>query len=75
MSHGDWSSDIADYDTYLHYSFVFSDIAEGGLNSMLGLYKTLLPSLGGYLVDNANIQWDRLEKLIARISILLKCIE
>ena len=42
---------------------------------MLGLYKTLLPSLGGYLVDNANIQWDRLEKLIARISILFKCIE
>jgi hypothetical protein len=41
---------------------------------MLGIYKTILPSLGGYLVDNANIQWDRLEKLIARI-LALPCIK
>ena len=46
---------------------MYPDIAEGGLNNMLSIYKTVLPSLGGYLVDNVTIQWDRLEKLIARI--------
>lgn len=50
--------------------FYPADIAEGGLNTMLSIYKALLPSLGGYLVENATIQWARLEKLIARIFYL-----
>lgn len=48
----------------------YLDIAEGGLNTMLTMYKTALPTLGGYLVEDANIQWERVEKFLVSIQIL-----
>lgn len=40
------------------------DIADGSLNLMMNVYRDMLPDLGGYLTDKANIHLPRLELFI-----------
>jgi len=44
------------------------DIHEGALDTLSQLYKELLPTLGGYLVENNVPQWDRVEVLLRRLG-------
>eukprot|EP01114_Cavostelium_apophysatum_P014830 TRINITY_DN3939_c0_g1_i1.p1 TRINITY_DN3939_c0_g1~~TRINITY_DN3939_c0_g1_i1.p1 ORF type:complete len:1028 (+),score=267.90 TRINITY_DN3939_c0_g1_i1:154-3237(+) len=44
------------------------DIGEGSLNNMMEMYKDLLPRLGGYLTEGANISLERVEQLLKRMS-------
>ncbi|PRP88161.1 5'-3' exoribonuclease 1 (ISS) [Planoprotostelium fungivorum] len=44
------------------------DIADGSFNRMLDIYKTLLPSLGGYIVENSSINLQRAEKLFKLLA-------
>ena len=41
------------------------DIGEGGLDTVLQLYRDMLPKLGGYLTDAGELRRDRLEALLA----------
>ena len=44
------------------------DIAEGALNSLMDLYKQLLPQMGGYLTYAGELDRSRLEMLMARVG-------
>ena len=40
------------------------DIGEGGLDTLITLYKATLPSLGGYLTNAGRLNRGRLEALL-----------
>ena len=40
------------------------DIGEGGLDTLIALYKATLPSLGGYLTNAGRLNRGRLEALL-----------
>ncbi|CAM9490109.1 unnamed protein product [Chrysoparadoxa australica] len=44
------------------------DIADGALNHLISVYKDLLPMMGGYLTNKAQIHRGRLELLIHEVS-------
>jgi len=44
------------------------NIAEGALDTMLTLYKKLLPLFGGYLIENGTIVLDRLEIFLSKLG-------
>eukprot|EP00698_Gefionella_okellyi_P004772 TRINITY_DN14417_c0_g1_i1.p1 TRINITY_DN14417_c0_g1~~TRINITY_DN14417_c0_g1_i1.p1 ORF type:complete len:1502 (+),score=374.72 TRINITY_DN14417_c0_g1_i1:39-4544(+) len=44
------------------------DIAEGGLNTLLDLYKQLLPGMGGYLTDCGVVNLERAEALLTALG-------
>jgi 5'-3' exoribonuclease 1 len=44
------------------------DIREGAIPYMLDVYKTILPSLGGYLIENGKLNYERIGKFLAEIS-------
>ncbi|GJQ09891.1 hypothetical protein GpartN1_g1682.t1 [Galdieria partita] len=46
------------------------NIAEGALDTMLTLYKKLLPLFGGYLIENGNIVMERLEIFLSKLGLL-----
>ncbi|KIZ04867.1 5'-3' exoribonuclease 1, partial [Monoraphidium neglectum] len=44
------------------------DIAEGGLNKLITMYKDALPQLGGYLTDAGDLHHGRLEVLLRQLA-------
>mmetsp|Transcript_11779 Transcript_11779/g.21019 ORF Transcript_11779/g.21019 Transcript_11779/m.21019 type:complete len:620 (-) Transcript_11779:115-1974(-) len=44
------------------------DIADGALNTMISIYREMLPELGGYLTDKAAIHRGRFELLMAELA-------
>lgn len=44
------------------------DINEGALNNLIDTYMEMLPSLGGYLVEDGDVVLGRLEKILARLG-------
>lgn len=44
------------------------DIGEGGLDTLLALYKELLPQLGGYLTLAGKLNRGRLERLLGEFG-------
>ena len=46
------------------------DIAEGALDKIFGIYKELLPQLGGYLTHAGQLHGGRLEALLQRLALL-----
>jgi hypothetical protein len=44
------------------------DISEGGLDTLLTAYKTLLPTMGGYLLDKGIIHLGRAEMIFKRMG-------
>ena len=46
------------------------DIGEGGLDTLFAIYKEELPLMGGYIFDNREIHWKRLERITARMGAL-----
>jgi len=44
-------------------------IAEGGLDDLIHQYKTVLPTLGGYITDDAKVHFERLEKVLDILSL------
>jgi len=44
------------------------DIGEGALDVLFSLYKTLLPTLGDYLVAENAPHWDRVESVLQRLG-------
>ncbi|GJD08348.1 5'-3' exoribonuclease 1 [Galdieria sulphuraria] len=50
------------------------NIAEGALDTMLTLYKKLLPLFGGYLIENGNIVLERLEIFLSKLGLLERLI-
>lgn len=44
------------------------DIAEGAINLMFRVYKSMLPSWGGYLTERHRLHPDRLQSFLAKIS-------
>ena len=44
------------------------DIADGSLNLMMNVYKDILPELGGYLTNKADIHLSRVELFIQEIA-------
>ena len=44
------------------------DIADGSLNLMMNIYRDILPSLGGYLTDKADIHMPRVEAFLQEVS-------
>ena len=46
------------------------DIGEGALDQMLSLYRDILPTLGGYLVEEGTIHFERLETFTAYMGTL-----
>lgn len=57
---------------YTHPSLVTAlptlDIAEGGLDALMSLYKQLLPKWGGYLTLAGDLNHSRLEQLLTRLG-------
>ena len=45
-------------------------IREGAIDSILLLYKKLLPSLGGYLTQNGEINFSRADVLFERLGVV-----
>ena len=43
------------------------DIADGAINLMMGVYKRLLPTMGGYLTDKASIHLGRFELFMGEV--------
>lgn len=46
------------------------DVNEGALNEIFRIYKGLLPKMGGRLVEAGKLNADRLEMLLAELSLL-----
>jgi 5'-3' exonuclease len=46
------------------------DIREGGLDMLLLLYARLLPSLGGYLLRDGEVELRRVERLVQRVALV-----
>ena len=44
------------------------DIADGSLNLMMNVYRDMMPRLGGYLTDKADIHLNRVEVFIQEIG-------
>jgi 5'-3' exoribonuclease 2 len=44
------------------------DIAEGGLNTLLDVYKKILPQAGGYITDAGRLHVERLELIFRQLS-------
>ena len=44
------------------------DINEGALNNLIDLYVEMLPSLGGYLVEDGDVKLERLEMILAQLG-------
>lgn len=44
------------------------DIAEGALDKIFGIYKELLPAIGGYLTEAGQLNRRRLQMLLDRLS-------
>ncbi|GAM21948.1 hypothetical protein SAMD00019534_051230 [Acytostelium subglobosum LB1] len=47
----------------------FCEISNNGLNHVMQIYKDLLPDLGGYLTDSAQIDLDRLQLFLNKIAV------
>eukprot|EP00743_Colponemidia_sp_Colp-15_P012541 GILK01014314.1.p1 GENE.GILK01014314.1~~GILK01014314.1.p1 ORF type:complete len:1359 (-),score=329.11 GILK01014314.1:114-4190(-) len=43
-------------------------IHEGAIDMLLMLYKTLLPSLGGYLTENGDVHLDKVDVLLSELG-------
>jgi len=46
------------------------DIREGGLDLLLRLYKTMLPTMGGYMTDKGEVALQRLEAFSRRVALV-----
>ena len=46
------------------------DIAEGALDKLFGIYKQLLPSMGGYLTHAGELNRGRLEMVLHQLASL-----
>ena len=46
------------------------DIAEGALDKLFGIYKQLLPSMGGYLTHAGELNRARLEMVLHQLAAL-----
>lgn len=46
------------------------DIGEGALDKVLGIYKQLLPGMGGYLTHAGDLDKSRLQLLLAQLAAL-----
>jgi 5'-3' exonuclease len=44
------------------------DIGEGGLDTLLAIYKEELPQMDGYIFERRQIQWGRLERITRRMG-------
>ena len=44
------------------------DIAQGALNTLITIYKNLLPIFGGYLTTGANINFQRFDMLMKTLA-------
>lgn len=44
------------------------EIREGAIELLVSLYKRILPSLGGYLTDNGEVNGDRTKVLVGELS-------
>jgi len=44
------------------------DISEGSLDSLIDLYKELLPSMKDYITDTGTIHWERAEPFIKMLG-------
>lgn len=44
------------------------DIAEGALDKLFGIYKQLLPSMGGYLTHAGELHRGRLEMVLRELA-------
>jgi len=44
------------------------DINEGALNNLIDTYMDILPSLGGYLVENGDVNMPRLEQILIKLG-------
>ena len=44
------------------------DIAEGALDKLFGIYKQLLPHMGGYLTHAGQLHRDRLEMVLQQLA-------
>jgi len=44
------------------------DIKEGSINTMIEIYKKVLPSLSGYLTDLGDIHFDRVEQFVRLLA-------
>ncbi len=53
-----------------HTALPTLDIAEGGLDNLIALYKQLLPQWGGYLTLAGDLNHARLEQLLSRLGAL-----
>jgi 5'-3' exoribonuclease 2 len=46
------------------------DIGEGGLDTLLQIYREELPQMAGYIFDRRSINWSRLERITRRMGAL-----
>jgi 5'-3' exoribonuclease 1 len=44
------------------------DIFEGALDTLADLYKRLLPEMGGYMIENGQLQWQRIVVLLRELG-------
>ena len=44
------------------------DIAEGALDKLFGIYKQLLPTMGGYLTHAGELHRGRLEMVLQQLA-------
>ena len=51
-----------------HAALPTFDINEGALDKLLAIYKTLLPSMGGYLTHAGTLDRPRLQQLLGKLA-------